>query len=146
MYSESDLIDKMHKVEALFSGAQTKGEKEAAQNALEKIQKRLKEYQLSDPPKEWKLTTNNIYERKLLQALLRRYGLSPFRYARQRHTTVMVRASSKFIDEILWPEFTQMSELLETHLEELTDKIIKEAINENISDEIREEPSQIGFH
>lgn len=146
MFNESDLIEKLYKIEALFSGAKTKGEKEAAKTALEKIQGRLDEIQTDDPPIEWTLTTKNQFEKKLLSALLRRYGLKPYRYSRQRYTTVMVMASSKFINEILWPQYLKMSEVLSSHLNQLSDRIIKQAINENLSEEVREESSQIGYH
>jgi hypothetical protein len=38
----------------------------------------------------------------------RRHGLEPYRYRRQRDTTVVVRAPDSFINNNLWPEFLQI--------------------------------------
>lgn len=144
--NEANLIDKLLKIEALYIGAQTIGEKEAAKNALDKVQKKIEEYKKADPPTEWKLVTNSMYEKKLLQSLLRRYGFKPFRYKRQKYTTVMVVASGEFINNVLWPEYVQMSKLLISHLDEVTEKIIKSAINESSEEEIRDEKQKITYH
>ena len=50
-------------------------------------------FQLAD---EWR--------RRLMVALLRRYGLRPYRYSGQRYTTVMARVPKSFVDGTLWPE------------------------------------------
>lgn len=145
--SREDLVIKFQKIEALHAGAQTSGEKDAARNALNKIQKRIEEYQEVETPTEWKLSTSSMFEKKLLHALLRRYGLSPYRYARQRYTTTMVMASGRFIDDVLWPEYLEMSRVLDSHLTEVTNQIIKDAIGQDESgDDIRQEPLQINYH
>jgi hypothetical protein len=36
------------------------------------------------------------WSRQLFMALCRRYGLKPYRYSRQRYTTVMLRAPKEF--------------------------------------------------
>jgi hypothetical protein len=51
-----------------------------------------------------------------------------------RYSTVLVRAPKTFQDRTLWPEFLALSEELHAHLEELTDRIIREAINEDVSE------------
>jgi hypothetical protein len=43
---EQKLIEKLQRIEALFAGATTKGEKVAAANALERIRERLKDVQI----------------------------------------------------------------------------------------------------
>ncbi len=144
--TEEDLIHKLHKIEALYSGAKTKGEKEAAKNAINRIQDRLDQYRKFDHPKEWTLATGSMFEKKLLLALLRRYGLILYRYKRQKYTTVMVEASEGFINDILWPEYQEMAKVLRTHLDTLTDKIIGEAIHGDQSgEEIREEAPRISY-
>jgi hypothetical protein len=88
-------------------------------------------YRLHDP-----------WSRKLFIALCRRYGLTPYRERGQRHTTVLVRAPRTFHDRTLWPEFKALSDELEASLEELTNRVIREAINEDIS-EAPEAPKEL---
>ena len=76
----------------------------------------------------------NHFQRRLLTALARRHGLRPYRYHRQRHTTVMLQASPDFVDEVLWPEFEQLSSTLTAFLDEVTDRVIAAAVHEDASD------------
>jgi len=64
----------------------------------------------------------------LFTALCRRYGLEPYRYKRQRHTTVIVRAPRSFVDRILWPEFLELQAALHSYLNEATERIIREEV------------------
>ena len=59
------------------------GEKVAASNARSRILERLKEVQKLDPPVEYKFTMRDVWSKKLFLALLRRYGIKPYRYYRQ---------------------------------------------------------------
>ena len=131
MYEETQIIDKLRKIEALFSGATTSGEKGAAASALERMQKRLKEAQDIDPPVEYKFSLSDSWSRKLFTALLRRYDIKPFRYYRQRHTTVMAKVSVSFVNETLWPEFQELDETLRTYLDKVTNNIISKAVCSN---------------
>jgi hypothetical protein len=70
----------------------------------------------------------------LFVALLRRYGVKPYRYARQRYTTVMARVPDRFVAETLWPAYQEMSIALQTHMNHVTDRIIGEAIHADSSD------------
>jgi tRNA nucleotidyltransferase (CCA-adding enzyme) len=67
-------------------------------------------------------------------ALSRRYGLKPYRYRRQRHTTVVIRAPKGFIDTVLWPEFTELNQALRNYLNEVTLRVIHEEIYSDASD------------
>ncbi len=139
------LIDKLRKLEALFSGTNYEGERTAASVAIDKIRERLRSVEVTDPPREYKFTMNDMWSRKLFVALLRRYGMTPYRFARQRYTTVMVRVSPKFVDETLWPEFIELSKVLDEYLTEITDKLITESIFADTSEaETRSEPARLG--
>lgn len=134
--NESELIRKLKLIEALHGGATTHGEKEAAAEALRRFQDRLKrerEQQLGAPV-EYTFTFHDQYEKKLFTALLRRYELKPYRYHRQKHTTVMVRVSKRFVNEVLWPEYLEMSKALDSYLEEATKRVITEAIHADSSE------------
>jgi hypothetical protein len=82
------LIEKLRRIEALFADrAATAGEKAAADEARDRILGRLKEFAEINPPVEYTFTLRNRWSHKLFVALLRRYNLQPYRYARQRYTT-----------------------------------------------------------
>ena len=106
---QTQLREKLRKLEALFAGAGTPGEKQAAEAGLERIRARLAELEQSDPAIEMQFSLPDLWSRKLFLALCRRYGLKPYRLARQRATTVMLRVPKKFVDQVLWPEFRELN-------------------------------------
>ncbi len=134
MNDEFKLIEKLILIEALYSGATTEGEKSAAANARQRIRDRLEKIQKTDPPVEYKFTMSDMWSRKLLVALLRRYGIKPYRYYRQRHTTVMAKLSKQFVDETLWPEFKELSKTLRSYLDDVTERVISEGIHSDSSE------------
>ncbi|NOX35340.1 MAG: hypothetical protein GXP56_16695 [Deltaproteobacteria bacterium] len=132
--NEAKLIEKLKLIEALFAGATTEGEKGAAFNALQRIKERLKKIQETDPPVEYKFTMSNMWSRKLFVSLLRRYDIRPYRYYRQRYTTVMAKVSKTFVDETLWPEFEELNKTLKSYIDDITNKVISETIHEDSSE------------
>jgi tRNA nucleotidyltransferase (CCA-adding enzyme) len=139
MITEQKLIEKLKLIEALFAGTPEKEEKTAARYAAERIMLRLKEMQNLDPPIEYTFTMSNMWSRKLFVALLRRYGISPYRYYKQRYTTVMARVPKSFVDNVLWPEFEKLDAVLEQYIEEVTNKVISETIHADFSEaEVKE--------
>jgi hypothetical protein len=77
---------------------------------------------------ETQFTLPDRWQRRLFAALCRRYGLDPYRYKRQRYTTVMVRAPRSFIDRTLWPEYLELKAALDEYLNEATERIIREEV------------------
>ncbi len=137
---EQDLLDKLRKIERLYAGATTPGEKEAAADAIARIKRRLGETAKVDRPIEYKFTLVDGWSKKLFVALLRRYALKPYRYARQRRNTVMVKVPRTFVDETLWPEFLELSDVLQAYLDEVTERVISRAIHaDEGEEEIRHE-------
>ena len=134
MSDEARLIEKLKRIEALFAGATTQGERAAAANAMQRIRGRLKEIHETDPPTEFKFRLTDMWSRRLLVALLRRYGIRPYRYRRQKHTTVMAKVSERFVEETLWPEFRELDNTLRTYLDEITDRVIREGIYSDTSE------------
>lgn len=132
---ESDLLEKLRKIERLYAGAATPGEKEAAAEAMQRIRQRLGEASRAERPIEYRFTLMDSWAKKLFLALLRRYELKPYRYVRQRRNTVMVRVPRSFVDETLWPEFLELSEVLKTYLEEITNRVIAQAVHEDAGEE-----------
>ena len=60
--------------------------------------------------------------------------MRPFRYARQRRTTVMLKVSSDFVDSVLWPEYEALNSVLHEYINQITDKIITEEIHRDTTD------------
>lgn len=51
-----------------------------------------------------------------------------------RRSTVLVRAPETFQNKVLWPEFQALREELNAELEKLTERVIREAIDEDVSE------------
>jgi hypothetical protein len=131
---EAKLIEKIRLIEALFAGATTPGEKDAAARAKQRILERLKSCERADPPVEYKFRLGDMWSRKVFVALLRRYGIRPYRYGGQRYTTVMARVPRGFVNDTLWPEFQEISATLEKYLSEVTDRVVREVIHQDSSE------------
>jgi hypothetical protein len=82
----------VRKIEALFAGATTPGERLAAEAALARIKGRLADAQRTAAAIELQFSIADPWSRQLFLALARRYGLRPYRYPRQRRATVMLQA------------------------------------------------------
>ncbi len=134
MAVEDDLLARLRKTEALMAGAGTVGEREAAGAALERVKARLAEQARRDPPVELQFSMPDAWSRQLFVALCRRYGLKPFRYPRQKRTTVMLRVPRGFNDTVLWPEFVELDRALVAHLQEVTSRIIRAAVHADTSE------------
>ena len=125
---EHKLIEKLKRIEALFAGTDQAGEKAAAASALERIRARLADVRRIDRPIEYKFTMRDLYTRRLFVALLRRYGIEPFRYSGQRYTTVMADVPKSFVNETLWPQFEELSRTLREYLDDVTSRVIADAV------------------
>jgi len=128
MTTEAELKDKLRKIESLFAGASTAGERDAAQAARERIQAKLRDQEGRERPVEMRFTLGDGWNLKLFLALCRRYGLKPYRKRGQRRTTVTLMVVPGFANDILWPEFTQLAEALGNYLNEATERIIREEV------------------
>jgi hypothetical protein len=126
--TEQDLREKLRKIAALFEGATTPGERNAAAAALERIKKTLAGVQQTERSVEMQFTLPDRWQRRLFAALCRRYGLDPFRYKRQRYTTLMLRVPRSFVDRTLWPEYLELRDALDEYLNEATERIIREEV------------------
>lgn len=126
---EATLLDKLRKIEALFAGATSVGEREAARTVAEKIRARLTEVRGREADIELFYSLHDPWERMLFSALCRRYELRPFRLYRQHYSTVGVRAPRSFQQKTLWPEFLALSKELNGHLRAVTERVIHEVIH-----------------
>lgn len=141
---EARLLEKLRLIEALHAGATTDGERNAAEAARARILERLRVLEKEDPPVEYKFTMADLWSRKVFISLLRRYGIRPYRYPRQRLTTVMARAPKRFVDETLWPEYQEIATNLRQYLAEVTDRVVQQVISQDTSEaEVIEDPRQL---
>lgn len=154
--TEQQLRERLRKIAALFEGAMTAGERAAAAAALQRVKQSLDTlhpppapgfsafsgfsggYTYTEPLVEMQFSLADRWQRRLLTALCRRYGLAPFRYRRQRHTTLMLRVQRSFLDRILWPEYIELRDALDEYLAAATDRIIRE----EVFNDAREAPEQ----
>jgi hypothetical protein len=134
MNDEAALRDKLRKIEALFAGAATAGEKAAAGAAAERIRARLRDEEKRENPIEMKFSLADPWSRQLFIALSRRYGLRPYRYSRMRQQSVMLRAPQSFLDKVLWPEFLEINAALTEYLARITDTVIREEVYKETGD------------
>ena len=136
--TRDEIIEKISKVEALFSGTDSAGEMQAALSALDRLQLQLESS--PEEPIEFKFSLPDPWKRQLFLALARRQKLKPFRRYRQRYSTVMLLVTQSHVDQILWPQFLQLSELLDEYLNEATQDIITRGVHGDLS-EAAEQPN-----
>ena len=108
MTDANDLRDRLRKIEALFAGGGTPGERDAAEAALGRVKARLADRVRRDPPIEMQFSLADQWSQLLFNALCRCYGLRPYRDKRQKRTTVVARLLQSFLEQILWPEFNEL--------------------------------------
>ena len=133
MNDEKKLRSKLRAIEALYAGATTPGERDAAGRARERIATRLAELHPPDEV-EWQFSLTP-WSRRLLLALARRHGLQPYRYRRQRRTTLVIRASERFLKKTFLPQFDKMSDTLYEHLDAVTERVLADVLSSDQSDE-----------
>ena len=142
MHDDQQIREKLAKIKALFAGATTPGERQAAQAAIDRIQQRIDGVPLSspvaapaaDPPVEFRFSLTNAWSLRLFLALCRSKGYRPYRYPRMRRTSICVKIGKRAVNTDLWPEYLEMNKVLTEYLGELADHIIADCINADRSD------------
>ena len=138
MSDDRQIREKLAKIKALFAGATTPGERQAAQAALNRVQQRIDGMPLreavADPPIEFRFSLTNPWSLRLFLALARLKGLKPYRHPRMRRTSVCLMIGTVAVNTDLWPEYLEMNKVLTEYLGELADHIIADCINPDRSD------------
>ena len=129
MTPDQILREKLRKIEALFAGAATPGEKAAAGAAAQRIRERLGKAEDTEAAVELKFSIPDLWSRQLFVALCRRYGLRPYRHLRMHRQSIMIKAPQSFIEQTLWPEFRELNAALVAYLSEITEKVIREEVH-----------------
>lgn len=130
---EQQLVEKLRKIEALFARPGTEGERTAAGMAAERIRARLQGVR-QEELREHQFSIHDPWARMLFLALLRRYGLRPYRHKGQRRTTILVQVRHGFIEETLWPEFRELESTLRGYLHDITQRVITQAVHSDVRD------------
>ena len=131
---DQQLREKLRKIEALFAGAATEGERFAAGAAAERIRDKLSKTAQQESESEIKFSIPDLWSRQLFVALYRRYGLQPFRYRRMHKQSIVIRAPRSFVETVLWPEFEELSAVLTAYLSQITEQIIREEVHRDTGD------------
>ncbi len=135
MTGDEQLRKKLAKVEALFRQAGSPGERAAAGAAAERLRGRLADAERdSGPESELQFSLPDMWSIRLFVAVCRKHGLRPFRYKRQRRTTVMVRARERSFDRVVWAEFSRLQTELQLYFEDVTDHLITRAMGSDGDD------------
>ena len=138
MPDDQQIREKLAKIKALFAGATTPGERQAAQAALNRVQQRIdgipQPQAVVDPPIEFRFSLTNPWSLRLFLALARSKGLKPYRHPRMRRTSVCLMIGKLAVNTDLWPEYLEMNKVLTEYLGELADHIIADCINPDRSD------------
>jgi hypothetical protein len=121
MGEEDKLIDRLRTIEATFAGST---EADSADRARARILAIIAELATKEPPVEFQMSARDFWSYRILVALLRRYGVKPYRYPRQRPTTVMAKMSPSFAHEIFVPEYRRFSSAIEEYFHGITERVV----------------------
>jgi hypothetical protein len=145
MRDQGDIRERLEKLEALFARGATEGERAAAGAALERLQARLDFVGSSrdEPEIELQYTLPDVWAVHLFVALCRKHGVKPYRYPRQRRTTVMVRVRKAAFEQTIAAEFQTLHRELTTYFDEMVSHLITDVMKSDGDDETLEQ-RQIG--
>lgn len=137
-----DIRAKLDKLEALFARGATEGERAAAGAALDRLTSKLKDAPKEDEV-ELKYSLPDSWAVRIFVALCRKHGVKPYRYPRQRRTTVMVRVLPDAFERTVMVEFKTLHRELVAYFQETVDHLIADAMKSDGDDTNMEAP-QIG--
>lgn len=134
MATEDDVLRaRLAKLENLFRRAGTSGERDAAGAAINRLKDRLQADRV-DPEIELKISLPDVWSVRLFVAVCRKHDVQPYRLPRQRRTTVMVRTSERFFDDVVWAEFSDLQSELGIYFEETVEHLIRTAMHSDGDD------------
>ena len=138
-----DIRDRLAKLEALFARGATEGERAAAGAALERMQARLDlgggGTAKAEPEIEMQYALPDVWAVKLFVALCRKNGVKPYRYPRQRRTTVMVRVRKTEFEHTIAAEFQSLHRELTGYFSEMVEHLIANVMQSDGDDETLEQ-------
>lgn len=138
---QADIRERLEKLEALFARGATAGERAAAGAALERLHTRLDhaEQAADEPEIELQYSLPDVWAVRLFVALCRKHGVKPYRYPRQRRTTVMVRVHKASFERTIAAEFRALHRELTSYFGEMVNHLIGNVMKADGDDETLEQ-------
>lgn len=143
MQGSREIADRLAKLEALFARGATEGERAAAGAAIERLQARLEPEDAAardEPEVELQYSLPDVWALRLFIALCRKAGVRPYRYARQRRTTIMVRVRPSAFDRTVMAEFNALHRALTDTFGEIVEHLIADAMHGDGDDSTLNQP------
>ena len=138
MAGDEDIRIKLAKLEALFARGATAGERAAAGAARDRLQARIAAEGAQDPETEVQYSMPDTWSVRIFVALCRKHGIRPYRYPRQRRTTIMVRARAAEFERTVLAEFETLHRELVAYFNETVDHLIADAMKSDGCDDTLE--------
>ncbi|WP_101069210.1 hypothetical protein [Roseovarius salinarum] len=141
MADDTEMREKLVKLEALFAHGATEGERAAAGAARDRLQAKLApQGDGADAPEvELQYSLPDVSSVRIFVALCRKYDIRPYRYSRQRRTTVMVRVQQASFDQTVAAEFRTLHKELTAYFNATVEHLIADAMKSDGSDETLEQ-------
>ncbi len=141
MSEHQDIRERLAKLEALFARGATAGERTAAGAALGRLQARLDLAGAKAPESETELQyiLPDTWAVRVFVALCRKHGVKPYRYPRQRRTTVMVRVRKSDFEKTIAAEFQSLHRELIGYFDEMVNHLIADVMKSDGDDETLEQ-------
>jgi hypothetical protein len=96
-----------------------------------------------EPETELQYSLPDVWAVRLFVALCRKHGVKPYRYPRQRRTTVMVRVRKTAFEQTIAAEFQTLHRELTSYFGEMVNHLIANVMRSDGDDETLEQ-RQIG--
>jgi len=141
MADDKDIREKLAKLEALFARGATAGERAAAGAARDRLQAKLSfvAEDGDEPEIELQYSLPDVWSVRIFVALCRKNGIRPYRYPRQRRTTVMVRVRQSSFEQTVAEEFRTLHRELTGYFNEMVEHLIADAMKSDGDDETLEQ-------
>ena len=139
MERTEDIRAKLEKLEALFARGATAGERAAAGAALDRLTERLNDGS-REGTTELQYSLPDVWAVRIFVALCRKHDVKPYRYPRQRRTTVMVRVQPELFERTVLAEFETLHRELVAYFQETVDHLIADAMRSDGDDTNMEAP------
>ena len=141
MADDKDIREKLAKLEALFARGATAGERAAAGAARDRLQQKLgfAADEGDEPEIELQYSLPDVWSVRIFVALCRKNGIHPYRYPRQRRTTVMVRVRQTSFEQTVGEEFRTLHRELTGYFNEMVEHLIADAMRSDGDDETLEQ-------
>lgn len=141
MTDDKDIREKLAKLEALFARGATAGERAAAGVARDRLQAKLDVLVEEGDEAEIELQYSlpDVWSVRIFVALCRKNGIHPYRYPRQRRTTVMVRVRQSSFEQTVAEEFRTLHRELTRYFNETVEHLIADAMRSDGNDETLEQ-------